>query len=101
MSKTRNNHYVPQWYQKGFLPDGASCLHYLDLSPDQLKMADGRTVKMKDMRFYTPARCFAQRDLFTTFFGEVVNDDVETFLFGEVDHTGSRAVRAYVSGDAQ
>jgi len=28
---TRNNHYVPVWYQRGFLEPGQSQLHYLVL----------------------------------------------------------------------
>jgi hypothetical protein len=33
MSKTRNNHYVPQWYQEGFFEIGRSTLAYLDMKP--------------------------------------------------------------------
>ena len=99
MSKTRDNHYVPQWHQKGFLPSNSNCLHYLDLAPDQHVLDDGRIVTMNSVRYYSPARCFVERDLYTTFFGEFINDDIEKFLFGEVDNTGSKAVRAYISGD--
>ncbi len=33
MSKTRNNHYVPQRYQEGFFEIGRSALAYLDMKP--------------------------------------------------------------------
>ena len=36
MSVTRNNHYVPQWYQEGFFGPGHSSLAYVDLTPDRL-----------------------------------------------------------------
>ena len=29
MSKTRNNHYVPRWYQEGFFEPGRNTLAYL------------------------------------------------------------------------
>lgn len=28
---TRDNHYVPIWHQKGFLPNGRTKLHYLKI----------------------------------------------------------------------
>jgi hypothetical protein len=33
MSKTRNNHYMPQWYQEGFFEVGRNTLAYLDMKP--------------------------------------------------------------------
>lgn len=41
MSKTRNNHYVPQWYQEGFFEPGSNTLAYLDLAPKQEKLRAG------------------------------------------------------------
>ncbi len=45
MTKTRNNHYVPQWYQEGFFEPGRTTYAYLDLTPKQ------------------HARCLAKRDV--------------------------------------
>jgi hypothetical protein len=45
MSKTRNNHYVPQWYQEGFFEPGKNTLAYLDLAPRQETLEDGRVSK--------------------------------------------------------
>ena len=42
--KTRNNHYVPQWYQRGFLAPNESQLVYLNLDPDRSQFAGGRFV---------------------------------------------------------
>ena len=41
MSNTRDNHYVPQWYQKGFLNNNSNNLCYLDLYPDKKELPDG------------------------------------------------------------
>ena len=44
MSKTRNNHYVPQWYQEGFFEIGRSSLAYLDTKPPQRILDGGRVI---------------------------------------------------------
>lgn len=97
---TRNNHYVPQWYQRGFLAPGQSQLHYLDMSPEQMVLPDGRTVPMKAVHKWGPKNCFYEYDLYSTHFGTVVNDEVEKFLFGSIDDRGAEAVRAFASGDS-
>jgi hypothetical protein len=38
---TRNNHYVPIWYQKGFLAPGRDKLHYLNTAPDEIHLPNG------------------------------------------------------------
>lgn len=104
MSKTRDNHYVPQWYQKGFLDNPDSNLFYLDLTPDRIFYPDGTPVTWpdgtrkthKDLNWWPTSKCFYQTDLYTTIFGQHVNDDVERFLFGKVDDEGAKAVRAFV-----
>ena len=42
--QTRNNHYVPQWYQRGFLAPGQSRFFHLNLDPDHKTLPDGRQV---------------------------------------------------------
>ena len=39
------------------------------------------------------------KDLYTTRFGGVINDEVERYLFGDIDRLGATAVRAFASGD--
>ena len=95
----RNNHYVPEWYQRGFLQRGHSKLHYLDMSPQQRVLPDGRAVTMNGMHEWGPKNCFCEYDLYSTHFGSIVNDEVEKFLFGSIDDRGARAVRAFSSGD--
>jgi hypothetical protein len=53
MSKTRNNHYVPQWYQEGFVETGRNRLAYLDLTPSQKVLDDGRAITER-ARFDAP-----------------------------------------------
>jgi hypothetical protein len=99
MSKTRNNHYVPQWYQEGFFEAGRSSLAYLDLAPQRFELPSGE-VKVGRSDFVSPtARCFWQRDLYSTFFGTSVNDEIERRLFGHIDTKGSKAVKAFIASD--
>src|ERR1700687_4616294 len=93
MSITRNNHYVPQWYQEGFFEPGRSSLAYVDLSPDRKVLADGRVIVQRGAWDETPtSMAFRQKDLYSTFFGTSVNDEIERRLFGDVDGRGSEAV---------
>ena len=100
MTKTRNNHYVPQWYQEGFFEPGRSTYSCLDLSPRQHALSDGRVVAEKS-KFVSPtSRAFCHRDLYSTFFGTTVNDEIERKLFGDIDTRGAHAVCAFVGEDA-
>lgn len=97
---TRDNHYVPRWYQKGFLEPGRQTLAYLDLNPATEVLADGRTISGRAKFDAPPKRCFFQTDLYSTFFLTSVNDEIERFLFGAIDTKGSLAVRAFLGTDA-
>jgi hypothetical protein len=92
MSKTRNNHYVPQWYQEGFIERGCNELAYLDLTPEQKVLSDGRVITFNDKFAFPTSRCFQQKDLYSTFFGTLVNDEIERRLFGKIDTKGSKAI---------
>lgn len=99
MSVTRNNHYVPRWHQEGFFEPGQNTLAYLDLTPPHRVLESGRTVFEKS-RFNAPtSRAFVQRDLYSTFFGTQVNDEIERRLFGDIDTRGADAVRAFCGKD--
>lgn len=95
---TRNNHYVPVWYQRGFIEPGQSELYYLNMHPYKV-LPDGRTVPTKEIRKLGPKYCFFKYDLYSTYFGNQVNDEVEKYLFGSIDDRGSKAVRAFAGGD--
>lgn len=98
-SITRNNHYVPRWYQEGFFEEGRNTLRYLDMRPDNIILENGRIVPAK-AKFDAPtSRAFREIDLYSTFFGTSINDEIERRLFGAIDATGSSAVRAFASDD--
>ena len=99
MSVTRNNHYVPQWYQEGFFEAGRSSNAYVDITPDQKVLADGRVIVQNSADSTPTTRAFCRRDLYSTFFGTSVNDEIERRLFGDVDGRGSKAVRAFIGTD--
>lgn len=96
---TRNNHYVPEWYQRGFLTSESNELVYLDISPDTKKLPDGRVITMNCKSSRPTSKCFRQRDLYTTFFGDDINDGIERILFGQIDDSGARAIRSYIDND--
>ena len=96
---TRDNHYVPIWHQKGFLSNGGEKLHYLNMSPDEIHLPDGRIKHHRDLFESYPSQCFYQTDLYSTFFGAHVNDEIEQKLFGEIDNRGSNAIQAFLGDD--
>ena len=100
MSKTRNNHYGPRWHQEGFFEPGCKELAYLDLTPEQKVLNDGRIITFNDRFTFPTSRCFQQKDLYSTFFGTSVNDEIERHLFGNIDAKGSKAIRAFAGNDA-
>lgn len=99
MSKARDNHYVPQWYQRGFLSSKSDKFHYLDLTPDSKRLSDGRVITMNSRSIRHTSQCFYETDLYTTFFGKYINDEIEKILFGNIDNTGAKAVRAFLEED--
>lgn len=99
MPATRDNHYLPQWYQDGFREPGSSTLAYLDLSPGKIILPNGQQKEERSRFNWTPSKCFRHRDLYSTFFGAAVNDEIERRLFGEIDTNGAHAVRAFAGRD--
>ncbi len=107
MSITRNNHYVSQWHQRGFIKHGESRLHYLDLNPDAIKRPDGSDVLLPNGKIkihnnyndHPTSKCFVKEDLYSTFFGQYINDEIERRLFGKIDDTGKKAIEAFATDD--
>lgn len=99
MPITRDNHFVPQWHQRGFLEPGRSTLAYLDLAPPTKLLADGRVIHERSLFDAPTKRCFFRTDLYSTFFLTEVNDEIERKLFGDIDTRGSQAVRAFAETD--
>ena len=97
---TRNNHYVPQWYQRGFMANGKHKLHVLNLHPDAKTLPTGQIVVEPEVEELGPKQAFMERDLYTIRWGQLLNDDIETLLFGKIDKNGADAVRGWISGNA-
>jgi len=97
-SRRRKHHYVPIWYQKGFLPAGQTTLYYLNLQPFKY-LTDGRKVQLRELYKQGPGSCFYEKDLYTTKFFGIRNEAIEKFLFGEIDNVGSKAIQALLVQD--
>lgn len=95
---TRNNHYVPQWYQKGFVEDGQQ-LHYLDLAPEEKILECGRKKKLNERRKMPFSKCFCEFDLYTTYLGNALSDKIEKEFFGQIDNSGAKAIKAFINED--
>jgi hypothetical protein len=97
--QTRDNHYVPVWYQRRFMAANVNGLFYLDL--DAARSADPikRKIVERAGRPLPPKRCFVERDLYTTVFAGVANDDIERRLFGRIDNDGAIATHAFAAND--
>jgi len=96
--KRRKNHYVPIWLQKRFLPEGQTSLYYLNLQPFK-DLPDGRQIRLREIYEWGPGSCFRRKDLYTTRFLGIRNDEIEKFLFGKIDDDGSKAVHALLAKD--
>lgn len=99
MSEARNNHYVPKWYQERFLEVGRQTFVYLNMKPPQRTLSGGRVITEKAKFHAHPSRAFEQRDLYSTFFGTSVSDEIERRLFGAIDSRGSKAIPAFTMPD--
>lgn len=90
----RNNHYIPIWYQKRFVPDSTSEheLHYLSLKPPQFIDSKGKIHTSNAVRRLGFKHCFAENDLYTTNLNGVESRTIEQLFFGEIDARGRSAV---------
>lgn len=97
----QKNHYVPQWLQKRFIPDGVARneLHYLDLKPLEFKI-DGRVQRKQRLaRKMGTKSCFVQDDLYTTYFDVSRRSEIEEHFFGPIDQNGKTAVELFSTAD--
>ncbi|EJC2819611.1 DUF4238 domain-containing protein [Escherichia coli] len=97
MSKTRDNHYVPQWHQKGFMEEREQQLCHL--TRREINIPGGETKLVESKKWQTPTQRFYEVDLYSTFFGSEINDDIERQLFGPIDNNGSTSIRAFLGDD--
>lgn len=97
VKKTRDNHYVPQWHQKGFMDERNNQLSHLTRQEKILPNGNLKIINSK--KWYTSSQRFYTFDLYSTFFGSEVNDEIEKKLFGPIDDNGSKSVRAFLTDD--
>lgn len=90
----RNNHYVPQWYQKRFMLAGKSKYYRLDLKPEKIQNND-HTYQRKNLHYWSPKKIFKQKDLYTTFWGLYLNTDIEKFFFGQIDNNSIKTINYF------
>src|ERR1700730_15068542 len=94
----KENHYVPQWYQRRFLPlTGEQKFRYLDLQPETFIDATGVKRQKKDLRRWGTDSCFKQTDLYTTRLGAWQSTEIERFFFGRIDREGREAVEYFTN----
>jgi hypothetical protein len=93
LNVARRNHYVPQWYQRRFLPAGAAQFFYLDLKPDTVISPGGKKYQRRSLLRWGPPSCFCVDDLYTVKLGQWSTDAIERQFFGPIDAKGEKAVR--------
>ncbi|MBD9588963.1 DUF4238 domain-containing protein [Pseudomonas sp. PDM03] len=104
MSKQQSyrHHYVPQWYQRGFLVEGSTVFKILDMRPEVFRDDKGAIVgKGRQILTKGPDAWFFERNLYTTRVLGKPNDDIERLLFGEIDRTGKEAIKALAENDLE
>jgi hypothetical protein len=95
----RHNHYVPEWYQKRFIPTLQENreLFYLDLHPGSFIDGRGASHSKRGVRRLGFKFCFAQRDLYTTRLQNMDPTGIEKQFFGAIDREGRTAVEYYAN----
>jgi hypothetical protein len=74
-------------------------LFVLNLHPVAKNLPNAPAILEQEVEELGPKLAFSGYDLYTTRFGETLNDDIETYLFGKIDKAGADAVRAWIAGD--
>lgn len=88
---------MPQWHQNGFVDEHDNKLCHLKRR--EIKLKDGSIKIVYGKNWFTSAQCFYEKDLYSTIFGTIVNDDIEKKLFGPIDDNGADAVKAFLTND--
>ena len=74
---------------------GTAKLHVLDLKPETVKLANGKSFTHGAYRIKPTSTCFYSDDLYMLRFGQSITDTVERTFFGAVDRRGSAAVEEF------
>jgi hypothetical protein len=92
-AQSHAHHYVPEWYQRRFLPRGVSKYYYLDLQPETI-VQNGHSHQRSAVRHLGPNNCFYKDNLYTLNFAGKTTDELEQFFFGSIDNLGAGALAA-------
>lgn len=94
------HHFVPQWYQRGFLPDGKGEFYVLDKAPLlEVMCPDGkkrRVTKPKEIRRTGTTELFQRDNLYALNLPFISSDFLERHLFGIIDDKGAIANKLLV-----
>lgn len=94
------HHYIPIWYQKGFLAPGQTSFKILDMRPDLFRDAGGNVRGMgRAILNKGPDAHFWKPDLYTIQWLGRADDVIERQLFGAIDTYGKRAIEAWLAED--
>lgn len=96
MNRTYRHHYVPIWYQKGFMLPEQNAYFRLDLNPEKIIKPNGEVITKNDIHTKGPNKFFYEVDLYTTKYFGKENDDIERYLFGAIDTKGSLAIPSFI-----
>jgi hypothetical protein len=94
MIDSKNHHFVPEWYQRQFLPPEGGEFFVLDKSPLARKCCpDGAIRSIKPLPLFRrgPNKLFRQSGLYSVALRGIREDSIERLLFGQIDSTGARA----------
>lgn len=97
MAITKNNHYIPQWYQKSFMDEKVDQLCYYQHKV--IKLPSGTYKNISKPKWNKTAQIFYKEHLYSTFFNSQISDEIERKLFGPIDENGAKAVRAFMCDD--
>lgn len=98
MSKYRENHYVPIWYQERFIPSRSKerKYYYLDKMPET-RVSNGHRYKRSEILRWGPPKCFSEYDLYTTKFGGWLSTEIEQQFFGRLDEKARASLDYFAS----
>jgi hypothetical protein len=97
---SHRHHYVPIWYQKGFLGPGQTAFKILDLHPEVYRDASGKVRGQgRSILHKGPDAHFFEPDLYTIRWLGRTDDVIERMLFGAIDTKGKIAIEAWLSED--
>ncbi|MDR0646052.1 MAG: DUF4238 domain-containing protein [Elusimicrobiota bacterium] len=91
MADYKNQHYVPKWYQRKFIPDNKGEYWCLDLKPTIIKHPDGKE-EIKDISRKSVKDCFSE----DFFYKNVLFRDpnfLEKAFYGNVDDKGAKDIQ--------